>query len=59
MRAGAVTISHPGQRHRGEGLIDLEQVDIIQMQAGAGQGLPGCGDRFLQHDDRVASRIHA
>ncbi len=45
----------PGQRHRGEGLVDFEQVDVVDLHAGALQRLLGRRQRRFQHDHRIAA----
>lgn len=39
-----------------EGFIDLEQIDIIELQAGPLQHLARRRDRLLEHYDRIACR---
>ena len=43
----------PGQHDRGEGLVDLEQVDVLQRQPGPRQHLVGDGDDGGEHEQRV------
>ena len=43
----------PGQHDRGERLVDLEQVDVVDGQAGLGQHLLGGRDRTGEHHHRV------
>src|SRR5262245_19057028 len=43
----------PGQHDRGEGLVDLEQVDVVDRQARAFEHLVGGGDGPGQHGDRI------
>ncbi|MCO5556213.1 hypothetical protein L7F22_009759 [Adiantum nelumboides] len=51
-------VGQPGQRHRGEGLVDLERADLVQRQAGALQRLLRRRDRRGQHDHRVGAGEH-
>ena len=46
---------HELQRHRGEGLVDLEQVDVGRSSAGLGQRLARRRRRAGQHDRRVGA----
>src|SRR5690606_21255212 len=34
----------PGEDHGGEGLVALDQVDVVHLEAGLGEGLLGGGD---------------
>src|ERR1700729_935549 len=43
----------PGQHHRGERLVDLEQVDVGERQARAVRGLFGGRDHAGQHVERI------
>ncbi|MNY06879.1 hypothetical protein D3C86_1396590 [compost metagenome] len=45
---------HPHHRHAGEGLIDLEQGDIVKRQARDGGRLAAGGDRPFEHQGRVS-----
>ena len=38
---GHAQVLHELEHHGGEGLVDLEQVDVADFQAGLGQGLAG------------------
>uniref|UniRef100_A0A0N4Z3R5 PE-PGRS family protein n=1 Tax=Parastrongyloides trichosuri TaxID=131310 RepID=A0A0N4Z3R5_PARTI len=48
-----VQLLHEIHDHRGEGLVQLEQVDVADAHARAGQGLLRHGDRAGQHDGRL------
>src|SRR6185437_2051586 len=43
------------QHHGGEGLVQLEQVDVVDGQTGAVEHLLGRGGRAGQHDHRVGA----
>ena len=45
----------PGEDDRGEGFIDLEEIDVFQLQAGLLQHFRGRGDRPGQHDGRLGA----
>src|ERR1700761_8981819 len=51
-------LRQPGQRHRGERLVDFEGADLVDGQAAAVQRLGGGRDRRGQHDDRVGGGQH-
>src|SRR5258707_6101125 len=50
---GDVQILLELQHHRGEGLVQLEQVDVVDGQTRAVEHLLRGGRRAGQHDDRV------
>ncbi len=50
---GGPGLLHPGQHHGREGLVALEQVDVLDRQAAALQRVPGRPDRAGEHPDRV------
>ncbi len=59
-----VHLAHESQHDRGEGLVDLEQVDVLDAHAGALQQLPRHEGRPGQHDrglraDRRECRVCA
>src|SRR5438034_6729921 len=41
----------PGEHHRRERLVDLEQVDAVQLEAGPLQDRGRAGDRPLEHEN--------
>ncbi len=43
----------PGQRHAGEGLVDLEQINIVQPQAGPLEDAGRGRDRPIEHEHGV------
>ena len=45
----------PGQHDRGERLVDLHQVDVVQGQPGLVQGVGGGGDRGGEHQHGVVA----
>ena len=45
-------LAHEPQHHRGERLVDLDQVDVVDRHAGPGQRLAGGRRRAGQHDRR-------
>ena len=47
--------SLPREHHRGEGLVDLGDVDVGHRQAGAGEQVLGGVDRAGEHEHRVAA----
>src|SRR5215211_4424196 len=51
---GAVLLL-PGEDHRSERLVDLEQVDLVERQTGPLHDLRGRRDRALQHRHRVGA----
>jgi len=53
-RVGA-GVQQPGQRHRGEGFVDFEQVDVVDLHAGLLQRMRGRRQRRFEHDHRVAA----
>ena len=46
---------HEAHRHRGERLVDLEQVDVVDRQAGLGERLARRRHRAGEHDGRVGA----
>jgi hypothetical protein len=44
------------QHDRGKGLVQLEQVDVVDRQCGLGEKLAGGRRRAGQHDRRVTAR---
>ena len=48
---------HVAQHHRGERLVELEQVDVVERHAGLLQHLLGHVDRTGQHDRRLGADI--
>ena len=53
---GEAELLLPGQHHRGEGLVDLDEVDVVDGHAGPGQRLAGRLDRAEAHDLGVHAR---
>src|SRR5690606_6656966 len=53
VRAGGV---QPGHRHRREGLVDLEQVDVVDLHARPLERPLGRRQRRFQHDHRVVAQ---
>src|SRR5947209_3396482 len=45
-----------GDRDGREGLVDLPDVDVVDLQVGTGQGLPDRRNRAVEHDRRVRAR---
>ena len=45
----------PGQDHRREGFVDLEEVDVLELQAGLLQYGGRAWDRTLEHEHRVGA----
>src|SRR5439155_8647804 len=43
----------PREHDRREGFVDLEEVDILELQAGSLEHRCGAGDRSLEHEHRV------
>src|SRR4051812_43649366 len=50
---GDAEVAHEAHRHGSKGLVDLEQVDVVDLEAGLGQGLAARGRRSGEHDRRV------
>ena len=50
-----VQLLGPCQHHRGEGLVDLDNVDIVHRQAGLGERVLGGGDGAGQHEHWVVA----
>src|SRR5947207_3722961 len=46
-------LATPGRDHRGEGLVDLDQIDVVDLHAVALEDLPGRRDRDGEHEYRV------
>ena len=46
-------LAHEAHRHGGEGLVDLEQVDVVHRQPGLGERLARGRHRAGEHDGRV------
>src|SRR5690606_16182593 len=53
---GDAVVVEEAEHLDGEGLVDLEQADVVDGQAGLGEGLVGGGDRAVAHDRRVDAR---
>ena len=56
LSCGTPISRHEAHRHRGEGLVDLEQVDVVDGQPGLGQRLARRRHRAGEHDGRVGAR---
>ena len=52
-RVRATVLDPPRRGHRGERLVDLEEVDVIDPEPGPRQHLLGGGDGTGQHQHRV------
>src|SRR3954447_24037137 len=50
-----VEVAHEAHGDRGERLVDLEQVDVVDGQAGLGQRLAARGGGAGEHDRRVGT----
>ena len=48
-----VGLAQPRHRHRGERLVDLDEVDVARLQTGLGECPLRGGDRRREHHDRV------
>src|SRR5579862_9066095 len=53
---GQVHFLHEFHRHHGEGLVDFEQVDLLDPHLRLGERLPRRGHRTGQHDGRIGAR---
>jgi len=51
-----VQFLHPGEHHRRERLVDLDQVDVVHRHAGLLQGMAGGRDRSGQHPHRIVGQ---
>ena len=49
-------LEHEAHRYRGEGLVDLEQVDVVHRETSLRQRLAGGRHRAGEHDGRVGAR---
>ncbi len=47
---GDAELAHAGERLRGERLVELDHIDILNLEARAGECLLGRGDRADAHD---------
>src|SRR4051812_24839305 len=48
-------LARPGQHDGGEGLVDLEDVDVVDGEAGVLEQLAGGGDGAFEHQDGVTA----
>ena len=51
-----IVLLRPRQHHRGEGLVDLDEIDVRQGELRLGQHQLGGRDHRRQHDDRIVGR---
>ena len=52
---GDAVFGHPGHGNRGEGLVALEEVDVVDRHARLLQGIRGGRDGAGQHENRIVT----
>src|SRR5690554_2810401 len=57
-RIGPTVLHPPRGDDRGEGLVDLEEIDVVDGEPRPIQSLLGGGDRASEHDHRVDTGHH-